>query len=113
MTIQEDAGKILLFVYDCYVSNKSKPNTQILLDETKWDGKRIDRAIKYLKDLGALEIIFTAGQIKGLQMFILKKITPMGINIVENQPEFKRNFGFEVNIGLNPSIKLSWGASEK
>ena len=110
MTIQEDAGKILLFIYDSYISNKAKPNAQILLDETKWDGKRVDRAIKYLKDLGALELIFTAGQIKGLQIFILKKITPMGINIVENQPEFKSNFGFEVNLGL---LKFSWGASEK
>ena len=113
MGIQEDAGKILLFIYDSYVNNKAKPNAQILLDETKWDGKRIDRAIKYLKDLGALELIFTAGQINGLQIFILNKVTPLGINIIENKPEFKRNFGFEVNIGLNPSIKINWGVSEK
>jgi hypothetical protein len=44
---------------------------------------------------------------------ILKAITPIGINIVENKPEFKRNFGFEVNVGLNPPVKLNWGASEK
>ncbi len=110
MGIQNDSGKILLFIYDSYVNNKAKPNAKILLDETKWDGKRIDRAIKYLKDLGVIELIFTAGQIKGLQIFILKKINPIGINIVENQPEFKRNFGFEVDLGL---LKFSWGASEK
>ena len=113
MGIQNDAGQILLFIYDGYVNNKTKPNAQILLDETKWDGRRIDRAIKYLKDLEALELIFMVGQIKGLQIFILKKITPLGINIVENKPEFKRNFGFEVTLGLNPSLKFNWSASEK
>ena len=113
MTIQEDSGKILLFVYDCYVNNKSKPNPKILFETTQWDGRRIDRSIKYLKELEAIEIILTAGQINGLQTFIFRKITPLGINIVENKPEFKKNFGFEVNIGLNPSVKLSWGASEK
>ncbi len=112
MTIQEDAGKILLYIYDSYVNNKPKPNAQILLDETKWDGKRIDRAIRYLNDMNTVEIIFTADNrmYGGLTRFILKKITPIGINIVENQPEFKRNFGFEVNLGL---LKFSWGVSEK
>ena len=115
MTIQEDAGKILLFIYNRYVNDKSKPNAQILLDETKWDGKRIDRAVKYLNDMNAIEMIFTADNrmYGGLTRFILKKITPLGINIVEDKPEFKRNFGFEVTLGLNPSLKINWGASKK
>ena len=113
MTIQEDSGKILLYVHDCYVNNRNKPNSKILFEETQWDGRRIDRVIKYLKDFWAIEIILTAGQMNGLQNFIFRKITPLGINIVENKPEFKRNFGFEVNIGLIPSLKLSWGVSEK
>ena len=115
MTIQKDSGQILLFIYDSYVNNKPKPNAQILLDETNWDGKRIDRAIRYLNDMNAVEIIFTADNrmYGGLTRFILKKITPLGINMVENKPEFKRNFGFEVTLGLNPSLKINWGASEK
>ena len=112
MTIQEDSGEILLFIYNSYVNNKAKPNAQTLLDETKWDGKRIDRAIKYLDGIAAIEVIFTADNrmYGGLTRFILKKITPLGINIVENKPEFKRNFGFEVDLGL---LKFSWGATEK
>ena len=47
---------------------------------------------------------------QGVQHFILKKITPLGVNTVEDQPEFKKNFGFKVNLGL---LKFSWGASEK
>ncbi len=112
MTIQEDSGKILLFIYDSCINNKPKPNARILLDETNWDGKRIDRAIRYLNDMGAIDVIFTADNrmYSGLTRFILKEITSLGINIVENKPEFKKNFGFEVNLGL---LKISWGASEK
>ena len=110
MTIKSDAGEILLFIYDCYVNDNDSANPEKLLESTKCDVDRIDRAIKYLKDIGVIDIILTLGNLKGIQHFILKKITPMGINIVENQPEFKRNFGFEVNLGL---LKFSWGASEK
>lgn len=109
MGIQKDAGKILLFIYQCYIKDESV-NAEKLLQTTKWEGNRIDRAIKYLKDIGAIDIILALGNVNGVQNFILKGLTPLGINIVENQPEFKRNFGFEVNLGL---LKLSWGASEK
>ena len=110
MGIQKDAGEILLFMYDKYVNDDEKVNAEILLETTKWEGNRIDRAIKYLKDIGAIDIILTLGNVKGIQHFILKKITPLGINTVENQPEFKRNFNFTVNLGF---IQYSWGASEK
>ena len=110
MGIQKDAGEILIFMYDKYGNDDEKVNAEVLLDTTKWEGNRIDRAIKYLKDIDAIDIILTLGNVKGVQHFILKKITPKGINIVENKPEFSRNFGFEVNLGL---LKFSWGASEK
>ena len=110
MTIKGDAGEILLFMYDCYVNDKGSVNPERLLETTQWEGNRIYRAVKYLKEVGAIDIILTMGNHQGVQHFILKKITPLGINIVENKPEFKRNFGFEVNLGL---LKFSWGASEK
>ena len=109
MGIQKDAGEILLFIYQCYIKDESV-GADKLLQTTKWEGNRIDRAIKYLKDIRAIDIILTLGNVNGVQNFILKGLTPLGINIVENQPEFKKNFGFEVNLGL---LKFSWGASEK
>ena len=109
MGIQKDAGEILLFIYQCYIKDESV-NAEKLLETTKWEGNRIDRAIKYLKDIGAIDIILTLGNISGVQHFILKGLTPLGINIVENQPEFKRNFGFTVNLGV---ISFSWGATKK
>src|SRR3989344_866579 len=104
MTIKGDAGEILLFMYDCYVNNKGSASPERLLETTKWDGNRIDRAVKYLRDIEAIDIVLTMGNHQGVQQFILKKITPLGINTVENQPEFRRNSGFEVNFGL---LKLS------
>ncbi len=104
MGIQKDAGEILLFIYEKYLQDETV-RPEKLLSETNWDGKRIDRAIKYLKDIGAVDIILSLGNFKGIQNFIIQGLTPIGINIIENQKEFKQTFGFEVNLGL---IKFSW-----
>lgn len=109
MGIQKDAGKILAFIYSNYVNKNSSVNPKMLIEITKWDGNRIDRAIKYLNDLGAVDIILTIGNYKGVQDFIMKRLTPLGIQMVENQKEFKKNFGFTINLGL---IKIDWGFSE-
>ena len=73
-------------------------------------GKRVNLAYGYLNDLGLLKGGGGLGNINGAQIFFVMRLLPEGINIIENQPEFKRNFGFEVNLGL---LKFSWGASEK
>ena len=104
MGIQQDAGEILLFMYQSYTKDESI-DAEKLLETTGWDGNRIDRAIKYLKDLSAIQIIHTLGNFKGVQHFIFRSLTPIGINIVENKPEFKRTFGFEIDLKL---IKFSW-----
>ena len=113
MNIQTDAGEILLYIYDCYVNDKDHVNPEMLLKTTNWAGDRIDRALQYLKDIDAIDLTFNLGDMKGLRNFILESVTPIGTGIVENKPEFKRKFGFEVNIGLNPSLKFNWSVSEK
>lgn len=37
-------------------------------------------------------------------------IYPTGIDIVENKTNFKREFGFEINVGV---IKLGWRYADK
>ncbi|MBT3582632.1 hypothetical protein HN924_02210 [Candidatus Woesearchaeota archaeon] len=111
MGVQKDAGELLLFFYDMLVNKgESTVGTQEVLTETNWDGKRINFAYNYLNDLGILKSGGGCGNIKSAQIFFVMRLLPNGINIIENQPEFKRNFGFEVNLGL---IKFSWGLSEK
>ena len=64
----------------------------------------------YLNDLGFLISVGGLGNIEKAQIFYVRRLLPNGINIVEDQPEFKRTFGFEVNLGL---IKFSWGTTER
>jgi hypothetical protein len=111
MAIQKDAGELLLFMYDELVNkNKSSVGTQNVLDTTKWNGNRLNHAYNYLNDMGILKGGGGLGNTDGAQIFFVMRLLPQGINIIENQPEFKRNFGFEVNLGL---LKFSGGATEK
>ncbi|MBI3032406.1 hypothetical protein HYY69_02935 [Candidatus Woesearchaeota archaeon] len=111
MGIQQDAGELLLYFYDKLINkNLTSVGTQDVLDTTKWDGTRVNHAYNYLNDLGILKGGGGLGNINGAQIFFVMRLLPEGINIIENQPEFKRKFGFEVNLGL---LKFSWGASEK
>ena len=89
---------------------KSIVGTQDLINATKWDGKRINLVYNYLNDLGILKSHEAIGNINGAQIFFVTRILPEGINIIENQPEFKCTFGFEVNLG---SLKFSWSIQEK
>lgn len=111
MGVKEDAGELLLFFYDELVKNgKSGVGTKDVLDASKWDGRRLNNAYHYLNDLGILKGTGSLGNIQGAHMFWVMRILPTGINIVESQPEFRRNFGFEINLGL---VKFKWGISEK
>ncbi|MBI5073190.1 hypothetical protein HZA99_05200 [Candidatus Woesearchaeota archaeon] len=84
MTIQNDAQKVLNLIYQKYVDeNKLIENTDLL--NLDLEGNRIDRAIKYLRDIGYIEIVLLMGNNNGLQNFILKKITPRGIQEVEKR----------------------------
>ena len=110
MTIQKDAGEILLYVYKDYTEGISDCNTHKIIEETKWEAHKINNAIGYLYDLNILKMKKMMGKVDGVQIFFIHGINPEGVDKVENQQEFKRNFGFEVNLGL---LKFSWGAEEK
>lgn len=109
MGIQSDAGEILVYFYKMYLENR-QVNAQMLINETKWSGTKLDHALKYLKDIGAINIILTMGNVDGLQNFILTGLTPIGINIIENKKQFEHTFGFEVNLAL---FKFSWSKTTK
>lgn len=80
MSIQKDADEILQFIYDEYVKHNVRVGPSHLLKKfSEWDGPQLDRAVKYLRDVGDIDIILTLGNQNGLQNFILRKITPQGI----------------------------------
>lgn len=83
MGIKTDAEKVLKLLYDEY----KKGNTftpQSLLIKIGWKDVRLDRALKYLDDVEASDIVFTLGYINKLQNFIFRRmVTVKGINIIE------------------------------
>lgn len=112
MGIKQDAGELLVFLYNKYIENSSLKIDEIIVKEaTKWDAGRINRAIDYLKDTDAIKIKKFVGQTEGLINFIITDITNTGIDIIEDKVKFKRHFGIEV--GVPGVFKFSWGASER
>ncbi len=93
MGIREDAGKILLFVYKKYINEEYYLNTESIIKGTKLPAKRINSAITYLKDIGAIQITLFFGKTDGVYNFEIDGLTPRGIDIVENKKKFKSIFG--------------------
>lgn len=111
MTIQKDAGNLLIFLYDEYIKKSSITKAKEIINNTKWEANRINRAIMYLRDEELVKVEFLIAYIDGVQDFWVEGLTPKGIKVIENKKEFKKNFGFE--IGIPGLFKYSWGANEK
>ena len=110
MTIRNDSGNVLLYIYKCKIDGNEISNSDELLTETGWNDIRLNNAIQYL-----IESEFVSGDvIKSLnstkvQLAFITDITPLGVNIIEDESKFKQNFGFTVNLGL---IQVHWGTQE-
>jgi hypothetical protein len=109
MGIQEDAAELLTYFYIKYNEDESVDANKLLAD-LNWDGKKADRAMQYLKDLHAINITLYFGNVDGLQSFNFNKLTPIGINMVEDKKQFKKTFNIEVNLLF---AKFGWGAQER
>jgi hypothetical protein len=110
MGIQKDAGELLIFIYNEYTSGNEYISDQNIIDTTKWEAGRINRAIKYLDDIGALKISSIGIKI-GEYEFIIKGLKPLDIHMIEDKSIFKKTFGFEV--GVPGLAKFSWSLAEK
>lgn len=110
MTIQNDAGELLALFYELLVNkNENMINTTKILEITKWEGKRLDHAYNYLNDMGILKSYGAMGNINGAQIFMVARILPEGINIIENPPKFKETFGYTINLGI---MTFSWSTEQ-
>jgi len=88
---------------------KSEVKAQDVFDETEWEAKRINFAYNYLDQRRLLKGVGGSRDSKGLDGFIVLWLLPDGIDIVENEPEFKDTFGFGVNLGV---FNFSWSTTE-
>ena len=106
MGIREDAGEILGFVYNKYISeNFGGVNSENLISETDWDKDRVKRTVDYLDQKDLIKVIKYLGG-----NFWIQTIKPEGVDIVEHQDEFKNTFGIGLNLGL---ISFSWNREKK
>jgi len=111
MGVQKDAGELLFFFYDELINKRKRyVETKDVIDVTKWESNRINLAFQYLKDSNIIESRETTGVTNGVINFRISKLTPNGINSIENKDKFKNTFGFEINLGV---IKFSWSRTKK
>jgi hypothetical protein len=111
MGVQKDAGELLLFFYDEIINKgKDQVGTRKVLDSTEWESSRLNNAYNYLNDMEILKQEMFLGNTEGAINFVVLRVYPAGINVVENQPSFKATFGFEVNLGL---LKFSWSRAKQ
>jgi len=100
MGIQKDAGELLLFAYKRYCEKGEMVSKEKFIEESGWDEIRTHNAFNYLLDKGLIK----ARQYLG-GGFLIERIYPEGIDIIEHEDKFKSNFGFGINLGL---INFSW-----
>jgi carbamoylphosphate synthase large subunit len=112
MGIQKDAGELLAYIYSRYTQDVNGTGRADIENESKWNTGRIDRAIKYLRELDLIDIMVYLGDHKSSSYgFRIGGLTPQGIDIVEDKQKFKSTFGLEIGI---PSVfKFSWKGEKK
>ncbi|MFA5745960.1 MAG: hypothetical protein WCX82_01355 [archaeon] len=104
MTRKKDAGELLHYFYKSSIVDHSI-SAEDLLKEIRWGSWRLEKAIKYLRDVDAIEITLFKEKIERLQKFVIVGLTKTGIQIIEDKSKFKTTFGFEINL---ESTKWSW-----
>ena len=112
MGIQRDAGELLILIYNNKIEGNENLQQSAIEKITSWDKDKVTFALEYLIKKGLLD-----GQIRGnlgtskTAFILVRDIDAEGIDVIENEPEFNRNFGF--TIGIPGVFSFSWGASEK
>ncbi len=112
MSIQKDAGELLILFYNNKVSGKEHLQQRNIEEITQWDKDKITFALEYLirKDLLDGEVKKTLGSSK-TAFILLRDINPEGIDIVEDDNKFQKSFNFSV--GIPGIFSFSWGARER
>lgn len=107
MAIREDAGELLLFVYKKYIEKYIDELTTFedFKKESGWNEVRIMNAVEYLKDRELINVNSYYMYPNDGRSFVIYKIYPNGIDIIEDKQKFKDIFGFEINLGM---FKFSW-----
>ena len=108
MTRKKDAGELLHYFYKLSLLNKTI-SAENLLKETGWGSWRLEKAIKYLRDVDTIKITLSKEKIERLHLFVITGLTNTGLQIIEDKDKFKDIFGFEFDLKTK---KWSWQISK-
>lgn len=108
MTTKKDAAELLYYFYKMPLNNQPLL-AENLLKETKWGSWRLEKAIRFLREANAINITIFKEKIERLQKFVVVRLTPTGVQTIEDKDQFKATFGFELNLNLK---KWSWQISK-
>ncbi|HLG24114.1 MAG TPA: hypothetical protein VI564_04255 [Candidatus Nanoarchaeia archaeon] len=106
MKTKENAILVLGHIYDIDIEQGDEVRQSKLLEVTKLNEKELTNALNYLIRMYMIE-----GEKLLDGEFITINITELGVSIVENKDQFKRNFGIE--IGIPGVISTHWGVEQK
>ena len=92
MGIQNDAGEILIYIYEKKIKGEEIPSLNKIVSDTAWEQDKVIFALEYLlgKSLIDGKAVKTLSSTK-TQVFIVKGITPFGIDVIENKKEFQKH----------------------
>jgi len=83
--MEADADELRQIIYREHASGNSRIDPQKIIDTTHWDSGRINRAIRYLRDLNHVEIEILLGNVNGVANFVITGLTPVGNQLLEGQ----------------------------
>ncbi|HOW29882.1 MAG TPA: hypothetical protein PK685_04415 [archaeon] len=107
MTRKKDAGELLYYLYKSL--NCQTISSESLLKETGWGSWRLEKAIRYLREIDAIKITLFKEKIERLQKLVIVGLTSIGTQTIEDKDKFKITFGFELNLKKG---KWSWQISK-
>lgn len=107
MGIQEDAGELLLFLYQEFMKPNIRSVSKDSLErETGWEEHRLIKSVEYLTESGYIRTHWDRRR-----DFHISRLYPLAINTIEDESRFKDSFCIEV--GLPGIFKFSWKREER
>jgi|SRR3989344_7060447 len=103
--IIQNAGKVLLEIY-IYYKNKNKiPNFNELLDKTKLEKEKLERALEYCQGKSFVDIKINK-RLSGDKFYLIKAITAFGIDIIEKKEDNEGKRPFNVTFNFNNEFNI-------
>jgi len=106
MGIQKNAEEILVFIYKEKIAGNSMPHFSDILKLTNWSNDELTFALEYLIRKNFIDGRIAKGMGSTKTRFIsINDITPIGIDVIEDEAKTKHHFSHTINLGL---YKFSW-----